>query len=150
MNKKVAIIRKDKKNNSKEWVYIVHDSIFDIRRKSRNIYTIKRLIELEKLIKNNDSISYEFKLIDDEEYETILANYDINLAKAPSTGAFSDFLVGFAKNLEFEWYGEPSKISFSNNLVDRLKEWITNTIREVEATCSVDLDSLGDKSWRKK
>ena len=134
MNKMVAIIRKDKTNNSKDWICFLHESIFDISRVPKNAYTTKRLVELERLILNNESITYEVKLIDKEEYEAILFNYNINFTEPPKTLAnFSSFLLSYARRLDETYHGEQSKLYFSNDVLSRINEWLNDITKTVKS-----------------
>lgn len=130
MNSKMIVIRKDKENN-KEWVYIINDSIYEIERKSDNKYILKKLMELERILKSEQSFSYELKLLDEEEYKILLFNYDINDMKAPSTGSFFSFLVSYSRKLDEYHSKRPSNIYMTNNNYDQLKFWVNQTINKV-------------------
>lgn len=130
MEKKVAILKIDKNNNKKEVIYISYDSIFDIKRKNSYIYALKKLIELEKLVKGDDSITYEFKLIEDDDLEVYLSNCLINDRQCAPQGSFNSFLVYYARTIDEFINEEPSKININNYNLNAIIEWTKQRLKE--------------------
>ena len=130
MNKKLMVLKRNKKDNTKEIIYIVIDSIYDVNRKRSNIYTMKQLIELEKKVKNSDDFTYEFKLIDGEEMETLFLNYDIWEKERPRTGSIFSFLISYARYIDEYKNQRPSNIYLSENSYDSLNFWIKKQLKE--------------------
>ena len=132
MSKKLMVLKRNKKDNTKEIIYIINDSVYDVRRKSSNVYTMKQLMELEKKVKDTDAYSYEFKLIEDEEIETLLLNCDISGNRLPSTGNFFCFLVSYARHIDEYKNQRLSNITISNNSYDTLNAWIKKQLNELK------------------
>lgn len=132
MEKKVAILKHDNETGKKEVYYIIYDSIFDIRRKADNIYAMKKLIELEKLAKEDPSIKYEFKLIDEDELQAYLANCEINDKMPVNTGSYFNFLIYHARQIDELMNKSPSNINMQNYDHRSLICWIKKCIKEFE------------------
>ena len=131
MYKKIAVVRTNKTSNVRETYYILHESIYDIRKNSNTLYIMKNLMELEKRIDKN-SYSYELKLIDDEDYETYLVNCNLNGRETPHSGSYFSFLVYFARSIDERITSEPSKLYISNNNYDTLKNWMHKRLKEFD------------------
>lgn len=130
MNKKLMVLKRNKKDNTKEIIYIILDSVYDINRKRSNIYTMKQLMELEKKVKNSDDYTYEFKLIDGEEMETLFLNCDIGDKAKPRTGSIFSFLVAYARHIDEYKNQRPSNIFLADNSYDSLNIWIKKQLNE--------------------
>lgn len=131
MYKKIAVVRTNKTTNVRETYYILHESIYDIRKNSNTLYIMKNLMELEKRIDKN-SYSYELKLVDDEDYETYLVNCNLNGKETPPSGSYFSFLVYFARSIDQRITLEPSKLYISNNNYDTLKNWMHKKLKEFD------------------
>ncbi len=131
MDRDVAILKCDKTNNKKELVYIVSESIFDIQRKNAsNLYAFKQLVELERLAKGDDSFSYEFKLINEEDFEIYMANCILNDKKSAPHGSFFSFLIYYSRQIDEFINDEPSKIIMTNHTVQTLIDWAKRNLKE--------------------
>ena len=133
MHKKVAIVRLSAKHNEKEIVDIVHESIYDIQKKHNNVYTMQRLIELERLVLGDDTISYQLKLIDDEELQSIMFNRELNnKPKLMGSATLFIFLITQARMLDQYCNNDTSRIILSNYDFDKLNLWIKKTIGKLK------------------
>jgi len=131
MEKKVAILKTDKTTNKKEVFYIVYESIFNIRRKNNsNLYAFKKMIELEKLAKSDDSFTYEFKLIGEDDIEIYLSNCLLNDKQSAQQGSFFAFLIFYARAIDEFINNEPSKITMTNYNVQSLIDWTKKHIKK--------------------
>ena len=131
MNGKLMVIKKNVATGTKEWIYTIYDSIFDIIRDNDNEYIFKKLNEIETFFKGND-FKYELKVISDAELETILFNNRINNVKSPGMGNFFCFLIEYARYLDKLYKGRESNIYTYNNSYSTLKSWTLQTLLDLK------------------
>lgn len=131
MNDKIVVLRKENSSNDKKWIYTLHDSIYDIKKNSDNLYIFKKLVELEKLLKGTQDFSYELKMISDVEYETRIFNMNLNDQKVPECGSFISFLVNYTRELDSLYHNKPSDIYLFHSNHESIKNWALKTIKKV-------------------
>lgn len=105
MNKKVVVSRYEINNLSvkpvKEKVDIISESIDQIYKNEKNIHSMKKLINLERIISKNPNIHYELSL--EEEDELTIENFNRELAGKEvihKSFSFNTFLICYAKKIQ--------------------------------------------------